>query len=32
MALLQLQWKLMGENQQIDQEVNSKKVLSSSYA
>jgi hypothetical protein len=23
-----LQWKVMGENQQVDQEVNSKKVLS----
>nr|XP_018686909.1 PREDICTED: synaptonemal complex protein ZEP1-like isoform X2 [Musa acuminata subsp. malaccensis] len=27
-ALLQLQWKVMGENQQVDQEVNSKKNLS----
>nr|CAB3487226.1 unnamed protein product [Digitaria exilis] len=27
-ALLQLQWKVMGENQQVDQEVNSKKVVS----
>jgi hypothetical protein len=27
-ALLQLQWKVMGESQQVDQEVNSKKVLS----
>lgn len=25
-ALLQLQWKVMGESQQVDQEVNSKKV------
>ncbi|KAF8714919.1 hypothetical protein HU200_027457 [Digitaria exilis] len=27
-ALLQLQWKVMGENQQVDQEVNSKKEYS----
>ncbi|KAL6845727.1 hypothetical protein ACP4OV_024302 [Aristida adscensionis] len=27
-ALLQLQWKVMGENQQVDQEVNSKKGYS----
>ncbi|URE24824.1 Synaptonemal complex protein [Musa troglodytarum] len=27
-ALLQLQWKVMGENQQVDQEVNSKKEFS----
>jgi hypothetical protein len=27
-ALLQLQWKVMGENQQVDQEVSSKQVPS----
>jgi len=27
-ALLQLQWKVLAESQQVDQEVNSKKVLS----
>jgi hypothetical protein len=27
-ALLQLQWKVMGESQRVDQEVNSKKVPS----
>lgn len=30
-ALLQLQWKVMGETQQVDQEVNSKKVFSDFY-